>query len=1322
MKPIRLEFIVKGDIEKELARVQLAVKGVGDESYTSFKRLLGSSNEAFNGLSRGAQGQAVILQRVIQELRQNEAAQDALWEKFERNKISSDDYAQAQARLSVQQAELKRQASELNKELEREIQLNGKVSDSLEQKISYVASLRAEYSKLTQEERDNEQVGGKIVERVKLLSQEIDSINGRFRKEKEVVTLVSGSLQEKMATLAKLREEYSRLNPAERENEQIGGKLEKRIKTLNQEIEDINTRFRKEKELVTYASGSLLEKQVILAKLREEYARLNKEERENEKIGGQLLNRIRELDRELKNIGSGLKETKVESSSLADTLEQIPGPIGSGVSLLKQFLTAGKAFMSSGIGMFVAGLTTLFYGLKTAIEGSEEATTKMNAVVAYSKSIWSTQKKMLTEMAAGIYNLLMGNIDAANKNASAFQQLQLNQVEYAKLNAKASEEQVRINKLQERNNGLILANSSAIAQYRTQLMDVNKTFEERKKIGQEILKLEKENANLELQPIAENYYNYIKLESETFRRISEEFPRQTELANKYFKTLTDGGELSLTQQHELINAINDITAGLDKGWDDEKKAKFRSYFTDALTVTKEYYSKSREVSTNLSNIIKQQANETARANKKTALQKLEEEVKLYKEQYAILYAYERNMGKEAADEAFKDLKAKGGDFIAYLSNKINELQNKPNRTKDDDVMLGYLQKTRQETAPKFDAAAFKQSIEEKKKLYKEDIEGYLAYLEKLRKLMEQDTGTAGTQKRIVLDLEIKETKEEQQKNLDDLLKNYRSFTVKMSSLEKNYQRDMSRLAEAGQKATTDYDKKRYQDAMDARTDAYDVEVATLISENSSFAEVLFGDMERISRSALKKAISEAKAFIEEWKKRVDELTPEMKSLLNNIEQGIRGAEQESASRLPEDLQAAATALQDCATMAEAFDSNLADVCSTAADAAQAASHIAGGIAQIGTGNFVQGAASILTGITGFITGIGKRIKENKKIRQEYLQSLVETYSKEMEYNAILRERLRTQQQIGESSLQYFGRMQKELEKQKGAINKEYQEVWGKLMGENYISGTGYKHGTWFRKAKTWNEYSSLAGKTYDEIESLYTADKLDGAAKTLFERLKQLKEEGADVVEMMDNLKEEMREAWTGTTSSAITDSIAQGLLDGKRSAADFADDFRDLMRNAMMQGIKMKYLEAPLQEWYTRFAEASENGLTTDKIEELRRQYDAIIQSAANEAEALEKITGVQLGEEATRSAVAKGIQSVSQDSFNEFMGSVNALLYITSGIDKNVSNIQNILYQAAAKWIEIEENTRYCRRLDGIDLDIKEMKNGISSLVNNGILLRNR
>ena len=150
------------------------------------------------------------------------------------------------------------------------------------------------------------------------------------------------------------------------------------------------------------------------------------------------------------------------------------------------------------------------------------------------------------------------------------------------------------------------------------------------------------------------------------------------------------------------------------------------------------------------------------------------------------------------------------------------------------------------------------------------------------------------------------------------------------------------------------------------------------------------------------------------------------------------------------------------------------------------------------------------GITGIVGSFKKRVEENKKILAEYRQGLVETAMKELEYNAILRERLRIQQQIGETSLEYFGRQSVELKSQAGQIEREYREVWEKLQREQYVSATHYKHGTWFRKAKTWNDYDSLAGKSYEEIESLYTQDKLTDSAKTLFEQLQKLKEEGED--------------------------------------------------------------------------------------------------------------------------------------------------------------------------------------------------------------------
>lgn len=1318
MEPIKLEFIVKGDIDNELAKIKLAIKGVGDESYTSFKRLLNSSNESFNGLSRVAQGQAVVLQRVIQELRQNEAAQEALFDKFEKGNISAANYAQAQARLSVQQAELKRQASDLNQELQREIQLNGKVADSLEQKISHLSNLKAEYSKLSQEERDNELVGGRLISQVKVLSKEIEDINNRFRTEKAQITFVSGSLQEKTALIAKLRNEYARLTPAERDSEQIGGKLVTQIKTLNKEVEDINNRFRIEKVVVSQISGSLQEKNTILSKLREEYARLNKEERENEKIGGQLITRIRELNREVKNINEGMEDTKTESGDLTDALEMIPGAIGGSISKFKQLLSIGKSFMSSGLGIFIGGLASAFFVLKTGIEGSEEATVRLSAKTEYFKSIYSTQKKMLTESMAAFYNLITGDTEAMNENLKAFTRLQLHQVGYAQLSQKAVIERNNVNKQEERNNGLILANAAAIEQYRTGLMDVNKTFEERKKLGQDILKLEKENSQLKLDVISEKYKVFLDASSEAIERISDKFPEQIKLAQEYFKTLTTGGELTLTQQQQLINAIHDITSGLDKSWDDKQKAEFRSYFTDALSATKDYYSKSREVSTNLSNIIKQQANEAAKANKKTALQKLQEEVKLYKEQYAILYAYERNMGKEAADEAFKDLRTQGTDFIAYLSNKINELKSKTTRTKEEDINLGWLEKTRLEVAPKFDASAFKNSIEEKKKLYKKDIDAYIEYLEKLRKLMDQDTSTAGTQKRIILDLEIKEQKEERQKQIDDTLKQYAGYTTQMTSLHTTYQRDMSRLNTLLTKATTDEERKRIQETIKLREDGYKQSLLNLGIENEDFYNVLFGGLQEVSIKTLRKALEDAEKWIKEFEEKT-KVDPNSKTGidLSNIKSQLKGIGNDMdkvssvTAKAPMDFSKGvgtwATQFQDAAAktlenleqiadVAHYIDEDFGNAMDTVVGIVGGVSDIAEGVMSVFKGDIVSAVNKSITGTYKIFKTLADNVKYNRQVRRDYEEGLLETYDKELEYNSILRERLRVQQQIGETSLKYFTRLQEELNKQKVSANAEYNEVWSKLMGEQYISQTNYRHGTWFRKAKTWNDYESLSGKTYEEIEKLYTQDKLEGAAKTLFERLKQLKNEGADVVDMMDDLKTEMDEAYTGTTTSAISDSIIQGFINGKKGAVDFADDFRELMRDAMLKSIKMKYLEAPLQKWYEQFAKDSESGLTEDKISKLREQYNAIINDAAKHAEEMEKITGVTIADpdSSNENSLKGALAKASQESIDLLAGQTGALR-VTA--DNSYYKLTSLYTLQERGWNEVTEIKKSVALIEG-------------------------
>ena len=498
------------------------------------------------------------------------------------------------------------------------------------------------------------------------------------------------------------------------------------------------------------------------------------------------------------------------------------------------------------------------------------------------------------------------------------------------------------------------------------------------------------------------------------------------------------------------------------------------------------------------------------------------------------------------------------------------------------------------------------------------------------------------------------------------------------------------------------------------------------------------ELERISERVGKVALEASKEIIEkalsasEWldtsdldrlRKKIEQVTTRTQEAREGI-LGLLDAwgtlnESGRATAIADECFKIADGLSLAAETAELFDESLGSTLSTVAQLVGGVGNIAGGVGRALSGDVIGGVTGILSGVTGIIGSFKKRTEENKRILAEYKQSLLETEMKELEYNAILRERLRIQQQIGETSLDYFTRQGVELKKQASQIEKEYREIFEKLQKEQYVTETHYKHGTWFRKAKTWNDYDSLAGKTYEEMESLYTQGKLTESAQTLFEQLRKLKEEGAEVADLIDDLNEEMKEAFTGTTVDSITDSIIRGFAEGKRSAKDFADDFQQMLNNAVLQGVKMKALEEPLRRWYESFAEASQNGLNADTIASLREQYNKIIEDAAKQLEDMEKVTGTTIGNIADtgRTATAQGVASMSQDSANELNGNFYALLIYADKTCQGVTNINTMMVEALGVLNRIAANTD---RLEAIEKNVRETRVFIQDMANRGIILR--
>lgn len=899
-----------------------------------------------------------------------------------------------------------------------------------------------------------------------------------------------------------------------------------------------------------------------------------------------------------------------------------------------------------------------------AVQQSKQLSKTVDMGMGFIKSFWDGHMKSIASYGSIIYDFLTGDWKSAAYDV-------WDSIKYQGLNGLRALQSLNTVSYQydlddrvSLHADQIKLNNEKIMAYCKSMQDANATLEERQRLLDAAIQLEDANQGYRSKDLSDKYNKVFKRKYKSvYEHIRPELEGDMRLLENYFQELSSGKNLNLEDKDKLIKSIHRITTNPHILWDEETKTQFKSFFTRA-----ENNNKIHSNNMNFINTLFAQGQPTT-------------------------------AGKRRSTGVPDRIISTSGSATIDVQPKF------------------------------FDPEPLRQEMADKKQLYQEDINGYIAYLQGKIAAAKQNPLPEGKEEEKILNRELASAERTKDNRLESLLSQYQGYTTKMTSLATSYQAEMALLNQAMKDASTETERQRIEEAIDMRTDGYTASLVNMEAENEGFSKVLFGDLRNISKEALNQAIAEARDFIAQWSANAGELSPETEKVVRKIQEGIEKAEtslNETGGKkddfaMADHFRDAAAALQGCADLAYVFDESLGDVIQTAADVAQGAADIAVGVASF-SANPLQGATSILGGVTKIVGSFGKRMQENEKIRQEYLQGLVETYSKELEYNSVLRERLRIQQQLGETSLDYFNRLQAELGKQQGDINREYTEVWNKLMKEQYISGTGYKHGTWLRKAKTWNEYDSLAGKSYEEIESLYTQDKLEGSAKTLFERLRELKEEGANVVEMMDQLNEEMKESWTGTTTSAITDSIVQGFLDGKRSAADFADTFEDMMKTAMMQSVKMKYLEGPLEEWYAKFAEASEGGLTEEKIAELRRQYEQIVANAAREAENMEAITGLGASAEAARQATAQGIASMSQETASELNGNFYALQYLTSNIDRNVTNIQSVLYQASDQWIRIEENTRYCRKLETMEKDMSAIRKDMQDINNKGILMRTR
>ncbi|RQO78114.1 hypothetical protein DBR40_09190 [Pedobacter sp. KBW01] len=362
------------------------------------------------------------------------------------------------------------------------------------------------------------------------------------------------------------------------------------------------------------------------------------------------------------------------------------------------------------------------------------------------------------------------------------------------------------------------------------------------------------------------------------------------------------------------------------------------------------------------------------------------------------------------------------------------------------------------------------------------------------------------------------------------------------------------------------------------------------------------------------------------------------------------------------------------------------------------SDAAGAFSSFASGDIVGGITKAVSAVAGLFS-IGKRVKEmNAKARQEVEDFYTNAIAGERVYQDLLKQRALQTVRDNKNTLNGIGAEIKLRQSQMADWKKESDEIMLKLAGMSYTASEEYKHGTWVRKAKVIKTYGSLGGMDFEQLSSLLAQGKLEGDAKALVERLKELEQKGYDAKQAMESLADEVNQLFTGTTKDQLTDSLLNMFKEGKTGVKDLADFFESTMQDAALSMFENKVLTEAMDGFYKQFAESSKDGLTSEKIADLKKVYDSYMSGVAAEFENLQKVTGLDLGnKEKSTNTVAEAVKGITSEEAGLLAGQFGGQRIATLEGNQllrqgNETASQNLteMRKNGLMLIKIEDNTR--------------------------------
>lgn len=379
--------------------------------------------------------------------------------------------------------------------------------------------------------------------------------------------------------------------------------------------------------------------------------------------------------------------------------------------------------------------------------------------------------------------------------------------------------------------------------------------------------------------------------------------------------------------------------------------------------------------------------------------------------------------------------------------------------------------------------------------------------------------------------------------------------------------------------------------------------------------------------------------------------------------------------------------------------------SAAGDVAQAGASIGGGAGGskkgIDIGDIFSGVGAGLSIVSGIFGIFRKRKEEEKKYRREMERALDNQLTAEVALTLATSQRLIDEQSITrEKYKQIEAGLKRSSVSRRGVmadIDEDMEDMYRKMNG-NYSSR--YRRGAE-------NYYKALLDlKNHkDDLEWLETlgdsplinqSDDSYDRYKSLYERLLNLAKQEKEWKDQQKQLADEVIDS----SAQTLADSWVDAFKKGEEATWDFAKNFEDVMRQAIINGFSDSVIAAQIDPIFNKFRDKImgylsgdldlEEVVTPDLEKEIEETSEKIKKLSPELRNILEKL-GLEVDNSGSQTMSA-AIKGVSEETASLVAGQMNAIRI-------NQLKSLDLFTESVASLGMIEANTRYNRYLESID-----------------------